>query len=227
MTTNSKATSRRPSYRRPSKKDDNSSESEDSLDSLKSNENDAYPNLPPTTAPSTLGRVAPPRPSNVRLRPSLCGRASLNGTSARRRSSSRFLLAHSQSQQQQQALQEMYQHALRLHAENRITASNSWQLPLIDSLASIPESSQSNFAQASCTIDASVKIYSYRVDDVHLTSYKVLANLHRNDTTSGNKDTGESSVEDGFHNSEDASKVRNYGNRSVHAGPTLESNPGM
>ena len=35
-----------------------------------------------------------------------------------------------------------------------------------------------NFTKASCTLDASVKIYSYRVDDVHLTSYKVLANLN-------------------------------------------------
>ena len=38
-----------------------------------------------------------------------------------------------------------------------------------------------NFTKASCTLDASVKIYSYRVDDVHLTSYKVLANLNRTD----------------------------------------------
>ncbi len=38
-----------------------------------------------------------------------------------------------------------------------------------------------NFTKASCTIDACVKIYSYRVDDAHLTSYKVLANLNRTD----------------------------------------------
>lgn len=38
-----------------------------------------------------------------------------------------------------------------------------------------------NFSKASCTLDASVKIYSYRVDYVHLTSYKVLANLNRTD----------------------------------------------
>ena len=39
--------------------------------------------------------------------------------------------------------------------------------------------SRVNFTKASCTLDASVKIYSFRVDDVHLTSYKVLANLNR------------------------------------------------
>mmetsp|Transcript_24286 Transcript_24286/g.37107 ORF Transcript_24286/g.37107 Transcript_24286/m.37107 type:complete len:1157 (-) Transcript_24286:40-3510(-) len=42
-----------------------------------------------------------------------------------------------------------------------------------------------NFTKASCTLDASVKIYSYRVDDVHLTSYKVLANLNRTTTETG------------------------------------------
>lgn len=43
------------------------------------------------------------------------------------------------------------------------------------------ERSRVNFTKASCTLDASVKIYSYRVDDVHLSSYRVLANLNRTD----------------------------------------------
>jgi len=46
---------------------------------------------------------------------------------------------------------------------------------------------QINFAKASCTLDASVKIYSYRVDDVHLSSYKVLANLNRSDNVDEEK----------------------------------------
>ena len=44
-----------------------------------------------------------------------------------------------------------------------------------------------NFTKASCSLDASVKIYSYRVDDVHLTSYKVLANLNRTETNQDKK----------------------------------------
>jgi len=43
------------------------------------------------------------------------------------------------------------------------------------------EKGRINFTKASCTLDASVKIYSYRVDDVHLSSYRVLANLNRTD----------------------------------------------
>lgn len=38
-----------------------------------------------------------------------------------------------------------------------------------------------NFQKASCALDASVKIYSYRVDDVWSASYRVLQNLNRTD----------------------------------------------
>jgi condensin complex subunit 2 len=94
-------------------------------------------------------------------------------------------------------LGEVYQNAIRMNAENRINASNSWNLTLIDHMDRFLMSSGRpssaaledtlgpvtgvNFTKASCTLDASVKIYSYRVDDVHLTSYKVLANLNRTD----------------------------------------------
>lgn len=35
------------------------------------------------------------------------------------------------------------------------------------------------FGQASCTLEAGVKIYSLRVDSVHATAYKVLAGINR------------------------------------------------
>lgn len=38
-----------------------------------------------------------------------------------------------------------------------------------------------NFQKASCAIDASVQIYSSRVDDVWTSSYRVLENLNRSD----------------------------------------------
>ena len=130
-------------------------------------------------------------------------------------------------------LGEVYRNAIRMNAENRINASNSWNLNLIDHLDRFvaPElrdvaSSRKrkhhveamkgcttsrthynfnnemestmdstivsgvNFTKASCTLDASVKIYSYRVDDVHLTSYKVLANLNRTDNSTSTKSNG-------------------------------------
>jgi len=117
-------------------------------------------------------------------------------------------------------LGEIYRQAIRMNAENKINAGNSWGLQLIENMDKFlnvdvvngddeddtenltPRSSQGdgrdelraarkmksrdekgriNFTKASCTLDASVKIYSYRVDDVHLSSYRVLANLNRTD----------------------------------------------
>ena len=56
------------------------------------------------------------------------------------------------------------------------TLSSFWSTIKIKPDSSITNEPRVIFTKASCTLDASVKIYSYRVDDVHLTSYKVLAN---------------------------------------------------
>lgn len=141
----------------------------------------------------------------------------------RRRSSARFLKLDVGEDDEDDVpamstanLGEVYQNAIRLNAENKINASNSWNLNLIDHLdrfvstntstnkpfATAPTTASAvsnlnleepnhtngvNFTKASCTLDASVKIYSYRVDDVHLTSYKVLANLNRTENNKQQK----------------------------------------
>jgi condensin complex subunit 2 len=140
-------------------------------------------------------------------------------------------------------LGEMYQKTIRMNAENRINASNSWNLSLIDHLdrfLTIPEESSSNapldldgssggggatvnFTKASCTLDASVKIYSYRVDDVHLTSYKVLANLNRTETTG--KDKSSSSNESSGATDSNNPSVAKKTARTTHT-ETLEHNLG-
>jgi condensin complex subunit 2 len=161
----------------------------------------------------------------------------------------------------------MYKRVIRMNAENRINASNSWNLKLIDNIdkflldedatdtASEDDYSSGdkqtqpgkstttttlpsrhgrvNFTKASCTLDASVKIYSYRVDDVHLTSYKVLANLHRTDNNNNNgknKKKGAGSNDDDNIDGNDESgsnKTKARSNSSNKpAGPTLESNLG-
>jgi len=116
-------------------------------------------------------------------------------------------------EEQREKLNEMYSKAIQLNAANKINAVNSWGLNIIDkmdkflgddeddnvtsspndvvenrSLEEVGDSVKEkrvNFTKASCTIDACVKIYSYRVDDAHLTSYKVLANLNRTDGGKG------------------------------------------
>ena len=59
---------------------------------------------------------------------------------------------------------------------------NAFALHLIDYMKQLLKESQSvdsvtNFQVASCTLDAGVKIYSYRVDSVHKDTFKVLGSL--------------------------------------------------
>ena len=81
-------------------------------------------------------------------------------------------------------LSEMYSRVIKLSSENKINTTNSWKLSAfierIDELMNIDATSEMNFQKASCTLDASVKIYSYRVDDTYTSSYRILENLHRN-----------------------------------------------
>jgi hypothetical protein len=175
-------------------------------------------------------------------------------------------------------LGEVYRNAIRMNAENRINASNSWNLNLIDHLDrfvapelrhntgggtggrhlnamkggiaastnitnnNMMESTMDstllsgvNFTKASCTLDASVKIYSYRVDDVHLTSYKVLANLNRTDNNTNyngkRMNSGNGSDDNGDHHSMDddgeKSSSRTLKSRAnTNAVDTLEQNAG-
>ncbi|CAK4069476.1 unnamed protein product [Aphanomyces euteiches] len=90
-----------------------------------------------------------------------------------------------------QYVSEMYSTIIKMSSENKINSKNSWSLHLIDHMEDIlvdkqqddeaPDSDTYNFQKASCTLDASVKIYSYRVDDTWNSSFKVLENLTRGD----------------------------------------------
>ena len=162
-------------------------------------------------------------------------------------------------------LGEIYRQAIRMNAENKINAGNSWGLKLIENMDKFlneesgggagggdenltPRSQQEdeegarndlkaarkmkskddkgriNFTKASCTLDASVKIYSYRVDDVHLSSYRVLANLNRTDTKKDEEEDDNGAVLDG----EEGSGQRVSKRRTGPRGPTqtIENNKG-
>ena len=87
----------------------------------------------------------------------------------------------------QTKLAQMYTAIIKMSSENKINAKNSWDLNLIDHMSHLVKEETSdrgtssiNFQKASCTIDASVKIYSHRVDDTWTTSYRILENLSRN-----------------------------------------------
>ncbi|EME30547.1 Condensin complex subunit 2 [Galdieria sulphuraria] len=92
-------------------------------------------------------------------------------------------------------LAQLYSTTIKLCRDNKINAKNSWSLALIDHLRSlvvsgeinaeedasheIEEPTEANFQLAGVTLDASTKIYSYRVDSVHTSAYSVLGDLTR------------------------------------------------
>ncbi|KAL3668821.1 hypothetical protein V7S43_006114 [Phytophthora oleae] len=100
-----------------------------------------------------------------------------------------------------QYISDMYSTIIKMSSENKINVKNSWSLHLIDHMEDILDSSKKaadgdadddtyNFQKASCTLDASIKIYSYRVDDTWNSSYKILENLSRTEQKHGGEDAG-------------------------------------
>ncbi|KAG7391001.1 hypothetical protein PHYPSEUDO_006136 [Phytophthora pseudosyringae] len=100
-----------------------------------------------------------------------------------------------------QYISDMYSTIIKMSSENKINVKNSWSLHLIDHMEDILDSSKKsadadadddtyNFQKASCTLDASIKIYSYRVDDTWNSSYKILENLSRTEQKHGAEDAG-------------------------------------
>merc|ERR1711983_491182 len=66
---------------------------------------------------------------------------------------------------------------MKLSAENKINIKNAFHLQLIDYMAEMMKtkknSDMDNFQAASCALDASAKIYAYRVDGVHSDTLKL------------------------------------------------------
>ncbi|KAL3158170.1 hypothetical protein ABBQ32_011759 [Trebouxia sp. C0010 RCD-2024] len=124
---------------------------------------------------------------------------------------------------------ELYRNTLKLASENKITKDNTWGLGLIDHMSDLvkpsdEEQGQTNFQRASCTLDAGVKIYSYRVDSVHNSIYKTLGGLSRTAAPSQQDDTGMDGGDEA--DSESGPKKRRAGSSDQSADPsaTLEPN---
>ncbi|XP_076359105.1 non-SMC condensin I complex subunit H [Tachypleus tridentatus] len=76
-------------------------------------------------------------------------------------------------------LAEHYKNCIKLSSENKITIKNAFGLHLIDYMADVLKNRDgtTNFQVASCTLDASTKIYAYRVDCVHAEAFKMAGGL--------------------------------------------------
>ncbi|XP_063848247.1 condensin complex subunit 2-like [Scylla paramamosain] len=79
-----------------------------------------------------------------------------------------------------QQLTEHYSKCIQLSTENKINVNNAFKLQLIDYMSEMlhrRDSEMENFQVASCTLDASAKIYAYRVDSVHTDALKMAGGL--------------------------------------------------
>ena len=233
------------------------------------------------TNAATKKKSSAPAPRRSVGRKSIGGGANANNNkkkkggakSRRRRSSARFLRlsgrfdaadgeggadgSSSPAPLDRENLGEVYRQAIRMNAENKINAGNSWGLKLIENMDKLVHGDDDggaagggagasgggggehggggatgvNFTKASCPLDASVKIYGYRVDDVHLTSYKVLHNLNRTDAGGGKKGR-DADGEDGGMDGDDSDAEDGAGGRTRRqkrgggTADTLESNLG-
>merc|ERR1719153_364130 len=85
-------------------------------------------------------------------------------------------------------LAEHYQHCLKLSAENKVSQKNAFNLQLIDWMAQAIAKGKSkngntggvdmnDFQVAAGTLDASTKIYGFRVDVVYNDTYKLASGL--------------------------------------------------
>jgi len=102
----------------------------------------------------------------------------------------------------EEQLANMYKEVVELSSGNKITVKNTWSLRLIDYIDDVLSDNltnkveqKTNFQKATATLDASVKIYSSRVDSVHTDTYKMLGGLSRtkevkdrNQNEEGNED---------------------------------------
>lgn len=96
-------------------------------------------------------------------------------------------------------LAEHYNNCIKLSAENKISTKNAFNLQLIDYMAAMirkKESDMSNFQVAAGTLDASTKIYAYRVDAVYGDTLKIASGLGQSRLQEDDKKKGAADVED-------------------------------
>ncbi|XP_038206223.1 condensin complex subunit 2 [Zerene cesonia] len=98
-------------------------------------------------------------------------------------------------------LKEHFQGCLKLYAENKINKDNAWNLQLIDFMTSMlrrHDARMDNLQTASTVVDASARIYSFRVDAVHYDVLKMAGGLVKAvQSKRGKKDEEEATNEEG------------------------------
>ncbi|RVE53716.1 hypothetical protein evm_001608 [Chilo suppressalis] len=121
---------------------------------------------------------------------------------------------------------EHFQGCLKLYAENKINKDNAWNLQLIDFMTSMlrrHDSRMDNLQTASTVVDASARIYSFRVDAVHYDVLKMAGGLSKAaQTKRGKKDDDCASQDEGAVDGDAAPQVKKKKKRSKGA---IAANP--
>lgn len=112
---------------------------------------------------------------------------------------------------------------MRIAADNKINAKNTWNVALIDYFSELSflrdaDGQAINFQKASCTLDGCVKIYSSRVDSVVDATGKLLTGLNERSTV----DEAMAAEEDEEGEEEEEGKAKKKSSRPP--GLTLEKN---
>eukprot|EP00127_Corallochytrium_limacisporum_P004873 Clim_evm17s191 gene=Clim_evmTU17s191 len=123
---------------------------------------------------------------------------------------------------------DVYANCIRLVSENRVNRRNAWDMQLIDYINEVVGKENAgrgsgidvDFQAASTTIDASVKIFSYRVDSVHDDTFKVVKGLNRNNENE-NEDNDDEEGEEEV--GEDGQQKKKRARKYAHSAETLET----
>ncbi|KAI7829046.1 condensin complex subunit 2/barren [Kickxella alabastrina] len=119
-------------------------------------------------------------------------------------------------------LNQRYEEWMKIAADNKINANNTWDFALIDyfyDMSLLRDGDSINFQKASCTLDGCVKIYSSRVDSVASETGRLLSGLaDAPGKRSGRRDEGNEDGEDG---DEEESSGKQKSRRAARSSKTL------
>jgi condensin complex subunit 2 len=110
----------------------------------------------------------------------------------------------------------------------KLNEKNSWNFDLIDHMGGLikDDSRGVNFQKASCTLDASVKIYSNRVDDTYTSSHRILESLSRNGNSAAQEEEQEEQEEEEGQGGPRKAKVgSSKSSNRLNIAQTIERNP--
>ncbi|XP_045766551.1 condensin complex subunit 2 [Maniola jurtina] len=112
---------------------------------------------------------------------------------------------------------EHYQGCLKLYAENKINKDNAWNLQLIDFMTTMlrrHDQRMENLQTASTVLDATARIYSFRVDAVHYDVLKMAGGLSKAAQTKRGKKDDENVQDEGAADGAEAAAPKKKKKRS-------------